>query len=190
MKHLLKAPISKEQVLEFKLNDIIYLSGKVFSIRDQAMKRILDEEKSIHELEGAMIYNCGPLARKNGQKWDLLSAGPTTSSRMNDLAVEFIKKFKVHAIIGKGGMNTKVLDAMKGKCVYLSAVGGSGAISANQLKILDVEWLDLGMPEAFWKLDANNFGPLIVTMDAHGNSLYDKNDLEVDANLQRVLAIK
>ncbi|MFH1442958.1 MAG: FumA C-terminus/TtdB family hydratase beta subunit [Candidatus Micrarchaeota archaeon] len=187
MKIELKTPITKEQVLKLKLNDIVYISGKIFSIRDQAMKRILQEKDTHPELEDAAIYNCGPLVRKKGNGWELISAGPTTSSRMNDLAVEFIPRFGVSAIIGKGGMSQKVLEAMRGKCVYLSAVGGSGAVSAEQLKVMGVEWEDLGMPEAFWKLEAEKFGPLIVSMDAAGNSLYERNISEVRANLGKLI---
>ena len=203
MKFELRTPILNEQVNKLRLNDIVYLTGKIFSIRDQAMRRILKENHPHPELKNAAIYNCGPLVRKKEKgasiggnwtsreaksgKWELISAGPTTSSRMNDLAVDFIERFQVSAIIGKGGMNEMVLDAMRGKCVYLSAVGGSGAISADQLKVLDVEWEDLGMPEAFWKLEANNFGPLIVSMDSDGNSLYQENIREVTANLEKIL---
>lgn len=187
MKYELKTPLKREQILKLKINDIVYLDGSIFSIRDQAMRRILNEKEKHPELKEAAIYNCGPLVRKKGSEWELISAGPTTSSRMNDLAVEFIPRFGVGAIIGKGGMNEKVLDAMKGRCVYLSAVGGAGAVSAEQLKIKGVEWEDLGMPEAFWKLEADGFGPLIVSMDAHGNSLYKENIKLVNANLDKLL---
>ncbi len=187
MKYELKTPLAKNQILSLKLDDIVYLSGKIHSLRDQAMRRILQEKKGHPELENAAIYNCGPLVRKKGSGWELISAGPTTSSRMNDLAVEFIPKFGVGAIIGKGGMNEKVLEAMRGKCVYLSAVGGAGAISAEQQKVLGVEWMDLGMPEALWELEADKFGPLIVSMDAHGNSLHGKNIELVNSNLARLI---
>ncbi|MFH0971585.1 MAG: FumA C-terminus/TtdB family hydratase beta subunit [Candidatus Micrarchaeota archaeon] len=187
MKYELTTPITKKQVQSLKLNDIVYLSGKIFSLRDRAMRRIIDERKDHPELKEAAIYNCGPLVKKSGNNWELISAGPTTSSRMSDLAVEFIPKFGASAIIGKGGMDGKVLEAMRGKCAYLSAVGGAGAISAEQLKVKDVEWLDLGMPEAFWKLEASKFGPLIVSMDAQGNSLYAKNALEVGKNLAKLI---
>jgi fumarate hydratase subunit beta len=187
MKYDLKTPLAKAQILKLKLNDIIYLTGQLFSIRDQAMRRILNEKGDHKELKNAAIYNCGPLVKKNGKEWELISAGPTTSSRMNDLAVEFIPRFGVSAIIGKGGMNEKVLEAMRGKCVYLSAVGGAGAVSAEQLKIKGVEWEDLGMPEAFWKLEADKFGPLIVSMDAKGNSLYQNNIEEVNSRLTIIL---
>ncbi len=183
----LSTPLERESVLQLKLGDRVVVSGTIFSMRDQAIQRILKEGqhgKNIPGLKNAIIYNCGPLARKKGGKWDLVSAGPTTSSRMNPLMPSMINDFGISAVIGKGGMSLEVLRAMKGKCVYLSAVGGSGALAAEQLQVQKVQWLDLGMPEALWTLKANEFGSLIVTMDAHGHSLYENVSKKVRKNLE------
>ncbi|MFH1106958.1 MAG: FumA C-terminus/TtdB family hydratase beta subunit [Candidatus Micrarchaeota archaeon] len=186
----LKTPLGKRGVLQLKAGDAATASGTIYSMRDQAVRRILDGRHAdeVPDLRGAAIYNCGPLARKGaGGKWEIVSAGPTTSGRMNALMPRLIDEYGISAIIGKGGMDAGVLKAMQGKCVYLSAVGGSGAVSAGQLKVLGVKWLDLGMPEAMWTLEAVRLGPLIVTMDAHGNSLYDAVSKKVKANLGRLL---
>ncbi|MFH1200127.1 MAG: FumA C-terminus/TtdB family hydratase beta subunit [Candidatus Micrarchaeota archaeon] len=186
----LKTPLKTADVLALKVGDAATVSGTIYSMRDQAIRRILDggHGKDLPDLRGAAVYNCGPLARKIGYgKWELVSAGPTTSSRLNPLMPRMINDFGITAIIGKGGMDDKVLKAMKGKCVYLSAVGGSGVISAMQLKVLGVKWLDLGMPEAMWTLQADKLGPLIVTMDASGNSLYDKVSKKVARRLQELV---
>ena len=186
----LKTPLKADDVLKLVAGDSAAVSGTIFAMRDQAIRRILDgrHSKDVPELRGAAVYNCGPLARKtSGGGWELVSAGPTTSSRMNPLMPKLIEEFGVTAIIGKGGMDAGVLKAMRGKCVYLSAVGGSGVVSAGQLKVLGVKWLDLGMPEAMWTLKADKFGPLIVAMDAHGNSLYDGVAAKVRKNLERIL---
>lgn len=180
-------PIERKKVLELHAGDRVSMTGIIYSMRDQAIRRILREktfEKAIPKLEDAAIYNCGPLARKKNGNWELISAGPTTSSRMNALMPELIREHHISAIIGKGGMSQEVLDAMKGKAVYLSAVGGSGAVSAQQLKVNDVQWMELGMPEALWTLEAKLFGPLIVSMDAHGNSLYENVQRNVEERLK------
>ncbi len=56
--------------------------------------------------------------------------------------------------------------------VYLNAIGGAAQYYAKC--ILDVEGVDFfefGIPEAMWHLRVKDF-PVIVTMDAKGNSLH------------------
>ncbi|MFH0974088.1 MAG: FumA C-terminus/TtdB family hydratase beta subunit [Candidatus Micrarchaeota archaeon] len=166
----LKTPLSENDVRKLRAGDVVFLSGKLFTARDQATKRLLEKPNVIPR--GACVYHCGPLAKKKRKKWKLVSAGPTTSSRMNSLLPSFIKKCSVRAIIGKGGVDAKTTAAMRGKCVYLAAVGGAGALYARQLKVKSVRWLELGEPEALWELDARSFGPLIVAIDERGNNLY------------------
>jgi tartrate/fumarate subfamily iron-sulfur-dependent hydro-lyase beta chain len=93
---------------------------------------------------------------------------------MNAIEPEFIEKFRPRAIIGKGGMSQETVDAMrKFTCVYLAITGGAAVLAAERIKkVHAVHWLDLGMPEALWVLWGEEFGPLIVAIDAHGNSLY------------------
>ena len=107
-------------------------------------------------------------------RWGTVAAGPTTSARMNSLEPRFIREFGIRAIIGKGGMDEDVVQAMKEVgCVYLAATGGVAVSYAEGLGISEgVEWEDLGMPEALWKFNANRLGPLVVAIDADGNSLY------------------
>ena len=50
-------------------------------------------------------------------------------------------------------------------------------------------WLEeLGIPEAVWVFDVKHFGPLTVTMDAHGKSLYDELAITVNKNLEAIHA--
>ncbi|MFA5560131.1 MAG: fumarate hydratase C-terminal domain-containing protein, partial [Methanofastidiosum sp.] len=118
-------------------------------------------------------------------KWKAVAAGPTTSTRMNSLEPEFIEKFKVSAIIGKGGMSKPTVDAMKNfGCVYLAITGGAAVLAAKGIKeVIGVEWYELGMPEALWVLRGEKFGPLTVAIDAHGNSLYADVEKEVEKNV-------
>jgi fumarate hydratase subunit beta len=166
---LLKTPLGLADVKKLRAGDVVFLSGEVFTARDQATKRLVAKPNAIPQC--AVVYHCGPLVKRAGKKWVLVSAGPTTSSRMNSMMPSLIKKCGVRAIIGKGGVSKEVVRAMHGKCVYLAAVGGAGALYARQLKVEGVRWLDLGEPEALWELKARGFGPLIVAIDSIGRNL-------------------
>ncbi|MDQ1372362.1 MAG: fumarate hydratase subunit beta, partial [Candidatus Thermoplasmatota archaeon] len=140
------------------------------------------------DFKGSALFHCGPIMRKVGEKWEVVAAGPTTSSRMNSLEPQFIEKFRPGAIIGKGGMSQPTIDAMKKfGCVYLAITGGAAVLAAKGIKdVKGVEWYELGMPEAIWIMDADNFGPLTVAIDTHGNSLFMDVGAKVKENEQKV----
>lgn len=172
-------PLGEDVIRGLKIGDVVYLNGDILTARDEAHVRAfeyLEKGKKLPlRLKDAAVFHCGPIMQKKGDEWQLIAAGPTTSSRMNSLEPELIEKFGVRAIIGKGGMSKPTLDAMeKFGCVYLAITGGAALLAAKGIKsVKAVHWLDLGMPEALWVLESENFGPLIVAMDAHGHSLYE-----------------
>lgn len=176
MEYHLKTPLTKEEIQELNVGDIIYLSGEILTARDEAHARMLElEEKGESlpfSLEGGVIYHCGPLMQKTDEGWKVLSAGPTTSGRMSKLTPSLLEAHEVRALIGKGGMKG-VAPALKDKCVYLAYTGGCAALAAKLIKkVKDVHWLDLGMPEAVWVLEVEEFGPLIVGIDAKENDIF------------------
>jgi len=96
---------------------------------------------------------------------------------MDQFEDEFIKVFKVRVVIGKGGMGKKTTDAMqKYGAVYGAFTGGAGVLAAKAVKnVKTVEWLqDLGMPEALWVFEVDEFGPLTVAIDSHGSNLFEE----------------
>lgn len=184
----LHAPLNERDVFSLKLGDIVYLSGSIVTGRDKAHIRAteyIDKGKVVpSKLNGAVLYHCGPIMRKDDQDvWHVVAAGPTTSSRMNRLESKIISFFNIHAIVGKGGMSKDVVKVMKEKgCVYLAATGGTAVSLAESLcRVVDVDWLDLGMAEAMWRFEVNRFGPLIVAIDVNGRNLYE----EVSTSLKR-----
>jgi tartrate/fumarate subfamily iron-sulfur-dependent hydro-lyase beta chain len=121
------------------------------------------------------LFHCGPLMKKENGKWKVVSAGPTTSSRMEIFEDKFIEKFGINIIIGKGGMGERTEKALqKFGGVYTAYTGGAGALAADRVEdVPAVHWLDeLGMPEAVWIFKAKEFGPLVVAIDSHGKSIY------------------
>ena len=154
--HELTTPISEKDVRKLYVNDIIYISGTIFTARDQAHERALEWkalEKSLPvNPKGLAVFHCGPIVRKTRGGWELVAAGPTTSTRMEMYEDKFIEAFKIRVIIGKGGMGHQTTAAMsKVGAVYGAFTGGAAVLAAKTIRsITDVAWLDLGMPEALW----------------------------------------
>lgn len=177
----LRTPLSEEDVRSLKLGETVYLSGPVITGRDEMHIRALEyaeEGRDVPEcLNGAVIFHCGPIMRQRDDgSWSVVAAGPTTSARMNKLEPEMIPTYNIRAIIGKGGMSSETAEAMRDYgCVYLAATGGAAVSLAEGLdRCVGCEWGDLGMAEAMWMFEAKRLGPLIVAIDANGESLYDR----------------
>jgi fumarate hydratase subunit beta len=177
MEYHFNLPVSSEDIRKLKVGDIIYVSGKIFTARDEAHHKMLNIEKNTlpFTLSDMALFHCGPLMKKEHGKWQVVSAGPTTSSRMDIFEDKFIEKYGINIIIGKGGMGKRTEAALqKFGGVYTSYTGGAGALAADRVKqVPAVYWLDdLGMPEAVWIFEVEEFGPLVVAMDSYGNSIY------------------
>jgi fumarate hydratase subunit beta len=187
-----KTPISEEDVRKLKVNDVLYVTGTIVTARDQAHRRALEffkEGKALPiNLEGLAVFHCGPVVSKEGDKWIAVAAGPTTSTRMDIFEDEFIKNFKVRVVIGKGGMGKKTTDAMaKYGAVYGAFTGGAAILAAKAIKnVKSVEWLDLGTPEALWIFEVEEFGPLAVAIDSHGNNIFMDIQKKVEENKQKI----
>lgn len=164
----LKTPLKAEKL---KAGDIVYLSGVIYTARDLAHRRMMElsEEELPFNPAGAVIYHCGPIIKEMQGGYEVVSAGPTTSARMNTY-LDNILGMGIKGIIGKGGMNPEPFK--KYGAVYFAFTGGAGALAAKSIKrVLGVYWLDLGMPEALWVFEVKDF-PLVVAIDSEGNSLY------------------
>jgi fumarate hydratase subunit beta len=188
----LKTPISEADIRKLKVNDVVYITGTIFTARDQAHRRALELQKEGKkppiDMTGLAVFHCGPIVKKEGDKWIVVAAGPTTSTRMDLFEDEFIKNFKVRVVIGKGGMGKKTTDAMKQYgAMYGAFTGGAAVLAAKAVKnVKTVEWLDLGMPEALWIFEVEEFGPLTVAIDSHGNNLFENVAKKVEENKQKI----
>ena len=175
----LKTPISEEEIRKLKAGDTLYVSGIVYLSRDEAHLRALEYAEEGKELpldfEGLALFHCGPIVKQDDKgEWHVVAAGPTTSSRMEIFQDKYIEQFKVRVVIGKGGMYERTTAAMKKVgAVYGAFTGGAAVLAAKAVKkVKDVQWLDLGTPEALWIFEVEEFGPLIVAIDSHGNNLF------------------
>jgi len=195
MESVLSTPLQEDEIRGLHAGDTIYVSGLVFTARDDAHHVLLDAADQGNTLPidpGEMaLFHCGPVVEQKDGVWHVVSAGPTTSARMEMFEADFLDRFKTRLIIGKGGMGDRTLAALgRVGAVYTHFTGGAGALAARAVRrVPAVHWLDeLGIPEAVWIFEVEEFGPLTVTMDAHGKSLYDELAVTVKENLEAIHA--
>jgi len=168
----LRAPIDEATVRSLNVGDVVLISGRMYTGRDAVHAHLMKHEPPV-DLQGGVLYHCGPVMLKEGETWRVVAAGPTTSIREEPYQGEVIRRYGLRAVIGKGGMGAKTLAALREHgAVYLNAIGGAAQFYARTIERVDgVSLLDFGTPEAMWHLETRDF-PAIVTMDAHGNSLH------------------
>lgn len=191
----LEAPFNEDKIRKLKVGDRVEISGLLYTGRDAVHKWLSEgNEPNLNEvnLNNSIIYHCGPVVLekklKGKTKYVATAAGPTTSIREEPYQAGIIEKFGIKGVIGKGGMGKKTLEACKKfGCVYFHAVGGAAQVLAE--KIVEVEGVfgleKFGSPEAIWKLQVVKF-PVVVTIDAHGNSLHE----QVEAKSKEILQSK
>ena len=163
------------QIKELKVGERVFLSGVIYTARDQAHKRLVESikkgKKLPFDLKDAIIYYCGPTKTPKGKI--IGACGPTTSSRMDEFTPALLKA-GLKGMIGKGARSKEAVAAIKKyKGIYLLAYAGCGAlVSKFVLKATPVAYKDLG-PEAILKLQVKDL-PLIVGIDSYGRSIYVK----------------
>ena len=181
-KKILVTPVSKEDLADIKIGDIIYLSGSLTTCRDVAHRRVVEEGREIPvDVRNNAILHAGPIIRPlENDKFEMVSVGPTTSMRMEKFEYEFVQTTGVRVIVGKGGMKENTARACKDfgaiHCVFPA---GNAVVAATEVKeIMRAEWRDLGMPETLWNCDVEEFGPLIVSIDAEGRNYFEEKKVE------------
>jgi fumarate hydratase subunit beta len=205
VKHL-NIPISAEEIKDLKVGESVLLSGVMITGRDAVHKWIHDtfiskkkqatqEDLAILEklkpiLAGGLIYHCGPVVSGlDTKKYRFVAAGPTTSIREEPYQGDVMRFLNMRGVIGKGGMAAKTLKACQEiPAVYFHAIGGAASLIAESVtEVVGVYKYEFGVPEAIWVIKVKDF-PVIVTMDAHGNSLHTTVRERSKAALERLTA--
>jgi fumarate hydratase class I len=184
---VLTPPLTEAQMRALKVGDVVLINGEMFTGRDNVHAYLMKNAAPV-DLNGAALYHCGPVMLKEGDRWSVKAAGPTTSSREEPYEADVIKHYGVRAVIGKGGMGPKTLAALKEfGAVYLNGIGGAAQYYARTVEeVRGVYLLEFGIPEAMWHLRVKGFAA-IVTMDAHGNSLHADVEQATGKALQQVV---
>ena len=167
-------PFDEKTVRSLWAGDAVSISGRIYTGRDKLHKHFADGAPLPVDFRDGALYHCGPVVVETPSGWRVVSAGPTTSVRENPYEPAFIAASGVRLVIGKGGMDSATLAAMKRHgCVYIQAVGGAGALYGEAVKnVAGVSLLEeFGAAEAVWHFDVEDFRG-VVAMDAHGRSLF------------------
>ncbi|MBU1020316.1 MAG: FumA C-terminus/TtdB family hydratase beta subunit [Firmicutes bacterium] len=165
----LTTPISDSDIRSLKVGEKVLLSGTIYTARDQAHIRLIKEDNPPFDINGSVIYYVGPTP--NRPNMPIGASGPTSSYRMDKLAVPLMEK-GLKLMIGKGDRSEEFRTQMiKNNAVYLISTGGAGALLSS--KILSSELImyeDLGA-EAIYKLTVKDF-PCFVAYDIYGNDIF------------------
>lgn len=182
----LRAPFDEATARSLRCGDEVWIDGTIWGVRDASLIRFFDEGQRVDaDLKGAVFLHTAPsIRRADDGRYLPVSVGTTTSMRMDRFTRGCVEGLGVSAIIGKGGLSAESLGHL-GRCggVYLSITGGAASYQTLQVReIEEVFWEDI-MPECLWKFRVEEFGPLFVTMDSHGESEYERTTERAQANL-------
>ena len=194
--HDLQTPVTEEAIRALKVNDTVSLHGTLYGIRDATQIHMFDRQrKTRFDLHGHAVIHTAPNVKKvepssdHPAGYQPICIGTTTSMRMERFTQPLMQQCGVRIVVGKGGLGPVSLNAFQAiGGVYLAIVGGTAALETTWVEqIEDVDLDDLN-PESLWKFRVKGFGPLLVAMDSHGQSLYSVVTENSQAQRAKVLA--
>ena len=187
----LQLTLGEKEARELALGTMVTVTGTVFTGRSRFHIRAIEQD-ILPPIDFEAIncfFHVGPVMRRDGDEWKIVSIEPTSSIRFERYGGDVIRRLKLRTLIGKTtmGPNTaRALSEVGG--VYLTKIGVCGNQLAPQVKkVHGVHFLDeLGKTEATWVFDVERFGPFFVAMDAQGNNYFEQLDADIRANMASV----
>ena len=175
-----RSPISESQARQLRVDDTVSLHHKLFGIRDATQIHMFDRGRTTRfDLKGHAVIHTAPNVKKvakdgkNPAGYAPICVGTTTSDRMERFTRPLMQQYGVRLVIGKGGLRQSSLQAFRELGgAYLAIIGGTAALETTWIEAIEDVDLDDLNPESLWKFRVNGFGPLLVAMDSHGESLY------------------
>ena len=173
-------PVTEAQVRQLRVNDTVTLNGTLYGIRDATQIHMFDRgRKTRFDLRGHAVVHTAPNVRWVGETeahptgYEPVCIGTTTSDRMERFTRPLMSEYGVRIIIGKGGLRQGSAAAFRELGgVYLAVIGGAAALETTWVEQIEEVDLDDLNPESLWKFRVKGFGPLLVSMDSYGGSLY------------------
>ena len=183
-------PLNDSEVRRLRVNDTVSLNGTLYGIRDATQIHMFDRgRRTRFDMKGHAVIHTAPNVRKTASGYEPVCVGTTTSDRMERFTRPLMQQYGVRLVIGKGGLRDDSLKSfaeMGG--AYLAIIGGTAALETTWIEAIEDVDLDDLNPESLWKFRVNGFGPLLVAMDSHGESLYTR--VKTAAQQKRTEALK
>jgi L(+)-tartrate dehydratase beta subunit len=188
-------PATTQDLRALEIGSVVYLSGRVFTAREGVYKRAIEDGAGMpasREALGSANFHCSPAATVEPDgRFNVGAVTATASFRFAKWLDGWFKLSGCNIIIGKGGMTSEVYRSsfVPNEAIYLTTVGyGTGALLGRGIRqVAGVHWLEeLGLAQAVWVLDVENFGPFLVESDLDGNSLFERENAKIAPGLERL----
>ncbi|MFA5670385.1 MAG: fumarate hydratase C-terminal domain-containing protein [Balneolaceae bacterium] len=186
--HYLSIPLRNEDLFELEVGDVVFLSGIIYTGREGVYNQLFDKNIELPYSIASMsnvTFHCSPAIREDNGTYNISSVTATASFRFTKYMDRFLPQFNVKAVVGKSGLTAESYRRyfVPNGTIYLSTIGyGAGAIYGKSIKqVKDVVWKEeLGLAQAMWVLDVEQFGPLIVESDVRGSSLFEQQNQKIN----------
>jgi len=193
----LDLPVSTANLRALEIGTVVYLSGRIFTAREGVYKKAVEDKAGLPAAPaelGSANFHCSPAATLNADGSATVGAVTATASfRFANWLDGWFKLSGCNIIIGKGGMTSEIYrrSFVPNNAVYLTTVGyGTGALLGRGIKrVVATHWTqELGLAQAIWVLQVENFGPFIADSDLAGNSLFERENAKIAPNIDKLYA--
>ena len=193
----LDLPVSTADLRVLEIGTVVYLSGRIYTAREGVYKKAVEDKAGLPAAAadlGSANFHCSPAATLNPDGSATVGAVTATASfRFAKWLDGWFELSGCNIIIGKGGMTSEIYrrSFVPNNAVYLTTVGyGTGALLGRGIKrVLATHWTqELGLAQAIWVLQVENFGPFIADSDLAGNSLFERENAKIAPNINKLYA--
>lgn len=192
--HRLRLPLTEVDIRRLKVGDFVVLDGEIvltagLPTHERIRAHMVAGRPLPIDINGGTLFHLGSYSRESDGRFEVLYMNPTTSTRFNALMPDIIRHYDLRMVGGKGGLDAACAQAMKETgCVYLTFLGGGAALHSDAIReVLEVAWNDLVSHYRLVKLRVEGLGPLLVGIDAHGNSSFDSLTKRAEERLPDIL---
>jgi L(+)-tartrate dehydratase beta subunit len=191
----LTLPAPTEALAKLEIGTVVYLTGRVYTAREGVYKKAVEEGAGLPaapEELGSANFHCSPAASINADGSHTVGAVTATASfRFAKWLDGWFDLSKCNIIIGKGGMTGEIYQRsfVPHRAIYLTTVGyGTGALLGRGIRrVVATHWVEeLGLAQAIWVLEVENFGPFLVDGDLAGNSLFERENAKIDPGIAKL----
>jgi len=186
----LTTPLTEEVVRELRVGDQVAISGTVWGLRDATLIHWQRQGFEFPvDMREAVVLHTQPNVRREGNRWLPVCVGTTTSQRMDRFTRPLLERYRIRAILGKGGLSPDSARAMaEHGSVYLAVIGGAASVETLQIEEIEAVYWEHLMPECLWCFRVRHLGPLFVAIDARGANLHQEVAAEAQRRLEGLTA--